>query len=410
MKKKFLWIGILGTLVVVVIALAFVTTGETRTAASELDGLRTEARQLGLPTTMDEVPQGAIDDSLNAAPLLKQAAERLGIDNAAVADLLVEAAKKPACAFDWTDLQTAGFWNRLKLQECIAVTLERAGQDLSEGNIREFRLRLQAALKVSHLIATVPTDEAFRESLIAERKNYVWMGETMLKFPTSEMYMAFVQLLTLDPRSVKSLLTALRRFVALGNEVAQNREIDGDQKVTWIWAKHDFPTDPWGRDAVEATHLKGSIKLVKQIAEAIGWPGAMKALESTADEWSKDKRPAMYTLRESAGSIRDLGRLAAENDAARRILFVAAAAFRDRMKKGMFPAESPVMGVMELDPFTIKPMIFSNLGTGFYVYSVGPDVLDSAGPVKEGLTFDLDIGFRCKEWKESTATELNKPR
>jgi hypothetical protein len=58
----------------------------------------------------------------------------------------------------------------------------------------------------------------------------------------------------------------------------------------------------------------------------------------------------------------------------------------------------------------MRAMAFSNPGTGFYVYSVGPDLLDSAGPVKEGLTFDLDIGFRHKEWKESAATELSKPR
>jgi hypothetical protein len=90
--------------------------------------------------------------------------------------------------------------------------------------------------------------------------------------------------------------------------------------------------------------------------------------------------------------------MAAENEAARRILFVAAGMFKHRKQYQQFPAESPIKGVMELDPFTSKPAKVSNLGTGFLVYSVGSDSFDSSGPVDEGLTFGEDIGFRLKSW------------
>jgi hypothetical protein len=60
---------------------------------------------------------------------------------------------------------------------------------------------------------------------------------------------------------------------------------------------------------------------------------------------------------------------------------------------------------MEIDPFTRRPMAFSNPGTGFFLYSVGSDRFDSNGPVDEGLSFNEDIGFRFKAWRQPQGTE-----
>ncbi len=410
MKKKFLWIGVIGTVVVGLIALGYAVTGETRTAAAELKALQKEARGLGIPTTMDEVPLGAGSEGDNAALLIQQASDRIGTDKQAVADLLVEAARKPVCVFEWAKVQEPGFWKRLKLLDCIGALLEDAAAQLSAGSDAGFQRKLHAAFVVSRLIANSPTEEAFRASVEAERKTYEWMAAKMVEFPENAMLHSFAQKETFEKRPLNTLQIALRKFDALGNEIAQNKEIDGDQRITWLWARNEFPSDPWGRDAAEATHLKGAIELTKRVSGASGWPDAMTSLESTVDDWIKDERPLAYTLRTTAASIRDIARLAAENEAARRILFVAAGAFKSRIQKKAFPATSPVMGEMELDPFTGKPMTFSNLGTGFFIYSVGSDMFDSSGPVEDGLTFNEDIGFRLKAWKSAVSAPPVKKR
>jgi hypothetical protein len=225
----------------------------------------------------------------------------------------------------------------------------------------------------------------------------VWLGKKMIEHPEDEFVMSVVQRESFEPRPIPSLLVALRRFFAQGNEVAQNREIDGDQRISWIWSKGEFPADPWGRDAVESTHLERSMEVHQELSSSKTWPEAMDRLEAATDEWSKDKSPLYYTLRDSS-AIRGLARKAAENEAARRIIFVSAGMFKHRMAYKQFPALSPIKGEMQIDPFANKPCKLSNLGTGFLVYSVGSDRFDSSGPVSEGLTFAEDIGFRLKAW------------
>ncbi len=410
MKKKFLWIGVIGTIVIGLIALGYAVSGDSRTAAADLEALRKEAKELGLPTTMDEVPLGSVSEDDNAAPLITQASERIGADKQAVADLLVEAARKPACAFDWAKVQEPGFWKRLKFLECVDALLEDADRQLKAKSTAAFQRKLHAAMVVSRLAAEVPTEEAFRTSIEAERRTLVWIGAKMVEYPEDAVLHSFVQRQTFEGLPVSSLQVALRRFYALGNDIGQNREIDGDQRITWLWARKEFPADPWGRDAVEARHLKGSIDLSRETSNLQSWPEAMDQLEQFVDKWSKDARPSAYSLRTTAKSIRDLARLAAENEAARRILFVAAGAFKWRIQKLSFPATSPVKGEMEIDPFTVGPVTFSNPGTGFFLYSIGSDRFDSSGPVEEGLSFKEDIGFRLKAWKSAVVPEPKKIR
>jgi hypothetical protein len=404
MKKKFVWIGVFLTLVVGGFAFVALRTQATRDAAAGLAEARREARQFGLPTSMEEVPNVEVGESANAAPLILEAA--VTDDPAKKAELYFQAAQRRALAFDWSKAQHPGFWDEVKFQEGTAALLDAAERDFKTGDVREFRLRLNAALDLARLAASVPTEEAFRQSIMAERTCYERLGELMVAHHADRQLMPEVQAAVFEARNVKSLLTALRRFVALGNEIAQNREMDGDQKLAWLWSQGDFPTDPWGRDAVEATHLAAATRLMKELDRADGWSAASATIEDAVEEWRADERPVASTLREHGAGLDDLPKLAQENEAARRILFVAAAAFRSRHEKGMFPSESPVKGEMELDPFRLgTPMAFSNPGTGFYLYSIGRDALDSAGTAEEGLTFGLDIGFKFRSWGQGLATQ-----
>ena len=394
MKKKFLLVGVLGTLVIVIVALVLTASAGSRAAAANLDDLRTEAKKLGMPATMDEVAIGkGVDPGSNAAVLIGDASKKLGSDDDAAASLLIEASYKPDCDFAF-DPKTAGQQIKaLDLDRAIALLMDRAKKNFEEGKPAEARRDLRAALATARVLTFVPTPEGFSESLRHERAVFQRMGMLMVEHPDDDVLMTVVQSETLNPRSQQTLTYSLRGFYASGNEIGQHREIDGDQSVSWLWARGDFPTDPWGRDAVEARHLEGAIALHKELTDARSWTDAIAATQKAVQAWQKDPRAASYSLKETAPSIAELPRTAAENEAARRILFVAAGAFRSRIRNGSFPAKSPILGDIAFDVFSGTPMTFSNPGTGFFVYSVGNDRLDEGGPAVHGLTFGGDVAF-----------------
>jgi hypothetical protein len=146
------------------------------------------------------------------------------------------------------------------------------------------------------------------------------------------------------------------------------------------------------------------VLLSDELKEAEDWPATIKVLALRYEVWHGDPSPFNYSLKAASPPLKDLATPAAENEAARRILFVAAGAFRWRQQKGAFPAESPIKGTMEIDPFTKKPMEFSNPGTGFYLFSVGVDGMSAKGTSEEGLEFDLDIGFKYRGFQTAEGT------
>jgi len=394
MKKKFVLVAVFGTLVIVAVALVLTASANSRSAAAKLEDLRTEARKLGMPTTMKEVPIGkGPTPASNAAILIKEASTKFGKDDEAAVALLIEAGFKPDCDFGFDPMDSAQEIKALDLDKGIALLLDRAETGFKDGSLAEAQRYLRAALATARVLTFVPTPEAFTESLRLERAVFQRLGRLMVERPDDGVLMTVVQAATLDPRSHQSLTYSLRGFYASGNEIGQNREIDGDQSVSWLWTRGDFPTDPWGRDAVEARHLEGAIALHKKLAGARSWPDAVMATRSAVEEWQKDTRASSYSLKATAPSIADLPTAAAENEAARRVLFVSAAAFRSRIRTRAFPARSPVLGEMSFDVFTGTPMSYFNPGTGFYVYSVGSDGLDDGGPSEHGLTFEGDVSF-----------------
>ena len=394
MKKKFVVVGVLGTLVVGALAIAYARSSASRGIASGLDAAREEAKKLGLPTTMDEVPEATVPADKNAAPGLLEASRMRKSNPEAVPDILIDASSRPMCQFDWKDVQRPGYIAGLKLRDCVGLLMESAAADFKSGKDLEGRRKLTRALVLARMLEQVPTDEGLRESLMVERSIYEHIGTTMVENPANGDLMVAVQTETFYARGVKALVGGMRSFVALGDQIASEHEAAGGEKLSWIWRQGDFPTDPWGRSAVETVHLQQAVALMKEINVANTWPEAMDIVNKRVGEWHEDARPSAYSLRVSSKRIEDLAKLATENEAARRALFVAAAAFRQNIASNQFPPKSPVMGEMSFDVFTGEPMHYSNLGTGFSLRSVGADKLDAGGNDKEGLIVGGDIGFR----------------
>lgn len=387
-KRKFLVLGIAGTLLVAGIAAVLTASSTSRDLSGRLEELRGQAKKLGLPATLSDVPlSGPVPDGSNAALLLRQAADEP--DNDAAVKLLLQAAGRSACRFDFanvTDFHSA--LAPFKLKRAIDLLLDSATEDLSAAKDSDARRKIHAAFMVSKFAGTYPAIECLEESIRLERHCYERIAVLMNDMPTSQSLMPVVQAEVFNPRDRRQLSLALRQFAALGNEIATKRELDGDQKVSWLWGSGDFPGDPWGRAAVEARHLEGVIRLIEDLDTAHTWPAAMRTVSSQVEEWQKDARPVAYTLREASKNLAAAPRMAAENEAARRILFVAAAVYRHKQRYGEFPAQSPVQGAMGQDPFADKPLTYSREGNGFWIASIGSDEL----PVGPGQIQGIEVG------------------
>ena len=159
--------------------------------------------------------------------------------------------------------------------------------------------------------------------------------------------------------------------------------------------KLGYPVDPWSASAVESRHLEGWLELYSGLDKIENWPEAAAYLDDISEEWSKDERASSYSLREAGSGFTEAAKLAAENVALRRVLFVAASAFEYKRAHREFNPRIPVLGGLAVDPFRGRPLEYSALGTGFSIYSWGYDRIDSGGTTAPGFTFeDGDIGYR----------------
>ncbi len=391
MKRKFVIVAVIGTVLVAFIALAAVSSQQSRETAATLEELRKEATSVGLPLTMDEVPlPESVRPEDNAANRLADAVKASGNERL---DLLVQAGLAPACKFDWKPQDAENEIKRLDAPSLVGVIVESMGPDLANGRPNDARRKLRAALRLARHFASYPSLHALEASVMAERRVFEHVGKLMASRPDDQDLMPIVQAECFTARPLTHLAVALRTFAATGHEVATKREIDGTQKIAWLWSKGDFPTDPWGRAAVEAKHLEQAILLAERLKPAVTWNQARREIEDIAKQWSQDKLPESYTLRESARSITLAPTLATENEAARRILFVAASAFRYYHENSRFPAECPVRGEMANDPFTGEPMRFSNPGNGFWIHSIGADAISEGATTEPGLKVGSEIAF-----------------
>ncbi|HXH59781.1 MAG TPA: hypothetical protein VNI20_00330 [Fimbriimonadaceae bacterium] len=396
MKRKFLLIAVIGTLLLGSVTVMYSATGDSCSDAANLQAERKEARRVGLPTTMDEVVVGSIDDSRNAAPLIVEAASLLESEPAIALDKLTQASRMPSCDFDWKKAQKPDFWKHIRFQDCIHALLASATKKFEGGDSGGGRRTLLVAHNLINLVSTYPTQEALKQSVLAERALYGRMGGLMVENPKDMLLLPAVQAETITPRSTKVILNALRDFVAAGNESGRSKSAGPVQAFATMFNKRTYPLDPWGPASVEATHLAGARDLMQALDEDSDWIRVRSTIDKFADKWMADKRQSAYTLRQAAPSLQVLARLLAENEAARRVLFVAAAAFRYKADNQQFPKESPVIGTTSSDPFTSEPLHYQQVGLGFEVHSVGADGLDSGGSVREGMTIDRDVSFYFK--------------
>ena len=250
---------------------------------------------------------------------------------------------------------------------------------------------MAAADKIASHIASIPTPEALAESARAERELIVSLGDIMHEFPRDEGVMLIAQEIGKKTRPIGVLGRCLRSQIVAGSVTVESFENVGVlEKI-----KRGYPADPWGASAVESRHLEGWLELYGGLEKIDNWPEAATFLDDIAQEWSKDERPSSYSLRETGRGFIEAATLAAENVALRRILFVAASAFEHNRIYHEFDPRIPVLGGLAVDPFSGRPLEYGTLGTGFSVYSWGPDRVDSGGTSGPGFTFDRgDIGYR----------------
>ena len=395
MKKKFVIVGVLGTVVIGCAAALYATTGEQRAAASQLETYRKTVRDLGLPTTLSEVyPDEAVRPEENSAPLIIVAGELLSSEDSEqqdVIDALLIAASKPMCKFDWELAQKAGFVGSLMAVDAVALLLSSARDDVSDERHADAVRKIRAADKIASHIASIPTPDALAESARAEREMIVSLGDIMHEFPLDQKVMIIAQEIGKKTRPISVLQRSLRSQIAAGGVTVETIEESGLMEKL----KLGFPADPWGASAVESRHREGWLDLYDGVKKIDDWPEAAVYLDGIAKEWSKDERPSSYTLRKAGSDFTEAAKLAAENVALRRVLFVAASAFEYKQLHKEFNPRTPVLGGLAVDPFRGRPLEYSALGTGFSIYSWGYDRVDSGGTTEPGLTFeDGDIGYR----------------
>lgn len=390
MKKKFVIVALLGTLVIGSVTALYATTGEQRDTAAQLEEFRNSARDLGLPASLSEVyPNESVIETNNSAPLIVIASGLIADDEEMAIETLLAAGEKSSCEFDWEKAQETGFVESLKVPEAVALLLTSARDDISSDDSSEAFKKILAAEKIASHLVSIPTPEALAESARAERELLLSLGDVMLEFHDNKELLVLVQEVGKRTRPIGVLNRCLRSMVVEGSAAASR--FDGIvEKI-----QQGFPADPWGSGAVEARHLEGWLELYGGLEEIDDWPAAAEYLETVTEEWAKDERPSSYTLRTTDKSFIEGAKLAAENVAIRRILFVAAATFDYGRVHTQFTAQIPIRGGLATDPFRGEKLEYSTLGTGFKIYSWGYDRLDSGGTSKPGLTFENgDIGFK----------------
>lgn len=393
MKRKFLVVAIGGTIIAATLSMGVLASTESREAAAGLEELTKEAKSLGLPTRAEDVP---INDSVRAEDnASNRLYDAIKADDKDRIGLLIQAGATSACKFPWKPENVRKELEALEPGTLIQELLDSAAADFEANKPSDARRKVHAALRISRHLASFPAIEALEASAKTERQVFEWLGQEMVKRPNDAALMPIVQAETFTARPTSNLLVALRAFFASGHEIAISHRASFFEGVSWLWGQGDFPTDPWGRKAVEARHVQASIALFKALKDARSWPQAMREVQDHTEKWRKDVSRAAYSVRSYADKLEQAPTSIAENEAARRILFVAASAFRYRQLNSRFPAASPVQGDMAKDPFTGEPMRFSNPGNGFWLHSVGPDGISEGASTQEGLQFGTEVAFFC---------------
>jgi len=169
----------------------------------------------------------------------------------------------------------------------------------------------------------------------------------------------------------------------------------------------EIPPGELGSNALESrvlefwtatlSDLMGTKDSSGRIAKAAAAMDRLKKAEGSSWAAIKLQRPRVVELVREVESVRVWDATAE----------LGLAMFEARRKSGKFPAQLPDSPLRQ-DPFANGPLKFSAIGSGFKIYSVGPDQQDGGGPEFKGLQTagedDDDLGY------VHNPTQVGQPR
>lgn len=424
MKRKFVLVGVFGTVVLGLLAVWFYSGGDLNEYAGRLDEVRAEAKAEGLPLSLSEVEiRGELVQFLNAAPAIAnahEATERVGREYEAPEDEGIDALRASLEGFDaairsWA---AAGGFKECKFERDWELGIDlrfpefsqvKSGAKLLLADARLARLeddlgrwenRVSEAQQLARHVASDPVVIAGLVRLAIDEMVLTEIADALRSDAVSGEIIEACKAALNEPYGIEDILYGLRfdsaSIYAVLDQINAKSFWERVSDVSGNVSGFAYPVHLNADAANEAAWLELTMLVQIGLSESSGsWP---ELLETFSDFDTKhiDYDSLSHRVVQLFFVVPEkLVQNYCQAEALRRIVFVAAAAFDYHRTFRQFPADMPVLGEMGTDPFSGQPFVYSNLGLGFTVYSVGTDRADNGGPPEAGFdTESNDIGFR----------------
>ena len=268
MKKKFVVVAVLGTLVIGGVAGLYATTGDQREQAAKLEQNREDARNAGLPITVYELfPAETIDQEQNSAPLIIEASTLLDTDPETALEILLAIKDKSSCDFDHQVALDSDFVGSLRFTDAVELLMSSASKNLENEEFDDFSAKVTAAEKIASHVASIPKPDALYASAMAERELLTTFGRLLHEYPKHKQLIQLSQEVGEKTRPLGVLKRSLRYGVVSGIETVSSMR----QATLPGRLQSSYPVDPWGHAAVESKHLKlGQVFTTNLIRQTVG--------------------------------------------------------------------------------------------------------------------------------------------
>lgn len=427
MKRRFVAVGVIGTVVLVLLAAWFFSGGDLNEYAGRREAVRAVARAEGLPLSLSEVDtRGALARSLNAAPAIAAAhtaTEAVGRDYEAPEDGGIDALRSSleefeeaiaawstAAGFDDCDFERdweRGVWlpfpELAQIKEGATLLLADARLGRLEDDLERWKERVAEARQLARHSATDPAMKAGMVRLEIDEMVLSEIAEALQAGSGSKEAIEACQAALDEPYGVEDILYGLRfecaSVYAVLDEYHTRSFRERFDNAIGSNPGTQYPLHMNADAANEAAWLETIVLVQTKIAEhSDDWPGLLNAFQGFASEHFENDRPSHTIVRQFFFDPEQLVASYCKAEALRRIMFVSAVAFDHHRMYREFPKRLPVLGTMATDPFSGRPFLYDNLGLGFTLYSVGPDRIDGGGPSGPGFaTEGGDIGFQSEQ-------------
>ncbi len=410
MKKLFILIGVLGTVLLLGAAGWYFSTGDLREAAAELEQAREDALALSLPTAAGSVSGPVDPEDPKAQSLISSAVSITDSDSSPSADdfqvigteMDEWLAAHSAQIVMWDEVSGVEKWpadTELTATEYDSVLtgglllMEDARSQAAKGEYETARARYQGALNLSALVEGAHPIAGFKTRCELDNLIYQSMIRMCQELTDKRAAIAIVSDLSREKRTTDALPGLMRQLIEADMEKVRDLATRGGLQ---IGGGDGAPQGPQSAEGVEARFLQAAITVFKEQNKNLEtWAGAYAATNAAIAEVKDDDRPASWAVTRSFDYGDTLG-LGAISETWRRLAFIAASLAESKRSTQSYPGELPVTGELGIDPFTGEPFNYSNAGIGYHVYTVGIDGLD-AGGVKTEATADSvrdDFGIR----------------